>query len=46
MGIAIGYIAQGSGGVTPPPQSDDCPWWWPPCWFNQMQQGREIARRP
>jgi hypothetical protein len=45
MGIAIGYIAQGSGGVTPPPQ-DDCPWWWPPCWFNQMRPGQQPARRP
>jgi hypothetical protein len=44
MGIAIGYIAQGSGGVTPPPQSD-CPWWWPPCWFEQMQGGRGRTRQ-
>jgi hypothetical protein len=29
MGIAVGYIAQGSGG-TP----SSCPWWWPPCWFQ------------
>jgi hypothetical protein len=45
MGISVGYIAQGSGGVTPPPPSD-CPWWWPPCWLNQLHQGHQHATRP